>query len=290
MVDETDPACDPAHRPRELDRIAAQRIGRGGHTRGLLGVGHHRFEGVELAGKPSRQTVRQPAEGGVAVGAVPASDVRPARSLARVGAVACERASPVGVIRAAPEGCIAPRLGPDVLLAGQPRLVAKLHTGRGPAGGFPRGPTPLSCEGGGWRDYGAAPHDASGEDVVQRPADRAASCGACGQGMDKCSALAHPLPTLAALAPTSSPLQQQSFIGKGNFTTTKRSPDCSAIPGNPSTEQCGQFSWGVHGEMRETTKRKKALMAASRALRVRTAFPRSRSRCSRNSSRVAMSR
>ena len=32
--------------------------------------------------------------------------------------------------------------------------------------------------------------------------------------MDKCAALAHPLPTLAALAPTSSPLLQQRFMGK----------------------------------------------------------------------------
>ena len=37
--------------------------------------------------------------------------------------------------------------------------------------------------------------------------------------MDKCVALAHPLPTLAALAPTSSPLRQQRFI-----TTTATSP------------------------------------------------------------------
>ena len=55
---------DPAHRPWELDRVAAQRIGRGGHTRGLLGVGHHRFEGIKLTGKASGQTVRQQAEGG----------------------------------------------------------------------------------------------------------------------------------------------------------------------------------------------------------------------------------
>ena len=41
-----------------------------------------------------------------------------------------------------------------------------------------------------------------------RPADRAPSYGTYGQGVDKCAALAHPLPTLAALATTSSPLQQ----------------------------------------------------------------------------------
>ena len=41
-----------------------------------------------------------------------------------------------------------------------------------------------------------------------RPADRAPSYGTYGQGVDKCAALAHPLPTLGALATTSSPLQQ----------------------------------------------------------------------------------
>ena len=88
VMDQTHPAPDPAHRPRELDRIAAQRIGRRGQARGPLGVGHHRFDLVQLARKPCGQTLRQQAEGGVALRAVPASDLRPARALARVGAVA----------------------------------------------------------------------------------------------------------------------------------------------------------------------------------------------------------
>ena len=152
VMDETHPALDPAHRPREFDRVAAQLIGRGGQTRGLLGVGHHRFEGVELARQPCGQTVRQQAEGGVAVATVPASNLCPARGLARVGAVACERTAPVGVIRAALEPCITPRLGTNVFLAGKPRLVAKLH--RPWPGGVrpPCGPTPLSLKG--RRDYG----------------------------------------------------------------------------------------------------------------------------------------
>ena len=45
-------------------------------------------------------------------------------------------------------------------------------------------------------------------------ADRAPSYGPCGQGLDKCSALSHPFPTLGALAPTSSPPQQQTFMTK----------------------------------------------------------------------------
>ena len=46
-----------------------------------------------------------------------------------------------------------------------------------------------------------------------RPADRAPSCGPCGQAMEKLT-LPHRLPTLGALAPTSSPLLQQRFMEK----------------------------------------------------------------------------
>ena len=42
-----------------------------------------------------------------------------------------------------------------------------------------------------------------------------------GQGVDKCQALAHPLPTLAALATTSSPLQQQD-LGDHNHGRLRR--------------------------------------------------------------------
>ena len=101
-------------------RLAAQRIGRRAHTRSPLGMRHHRFERIEFTGQPCSQTVRQQAEGGVALGAVPASDLRPARGLARVGAVACQRTFAVRVIRAAIEPCIAPRLGPNPTSATQP--------------------------------------------------------------------------------------------------------------------------------------------------------------------------
>ena len=112
-MDQPHPALDPAYRAREPDRVAAQRIGRRAHTRSPLGMRHHRFERIEFTGQPCSQTVRQQAEGGVALGAVPASDLRPARGLARVGAVACQRTFAVRVIRAALEPCIAPRLGPN---------------------------------------------------------------------------------------------------------------------------------------------------------------------------------
>ena len=103
---------------------------------GLLGVRHHRFERIESTGQPSGQTVGQQVEGGVAFGAVPASDACPARGLARAGAVARQRTSPVRVIRTPRKACIAPRLGPNVSLAGVPRWVSKLHR-PWPGGGLP---------------------------------------------------------------------------------------------------------------------------------------------------------
>ena len=209
VMDETHPALDPAHRPRELDRVAAQRIGCGGQARGLLGVGHHRLDVIELTRKPRGQTVRQQAEGGVAVATVPASDLCPARGLARVGAVARQRTSPVGVIRTAIEPCITPRPGTNVLLAGKPRLVAKLHR-PWPGGGPPaRANSSLVPRG---AETTAATHTTPAMAMWTRPADRAPSYGPCGQGMDKYKALAHPLPTLGALTPKSSPLLQQRFM------------------------------------------------------------------------------
>ena len=126
-MDQQHSALDPAYRSREPHRVAAQRIGRCAAARSPLGMRHHRFDVIEFARQPRGQTVRQQAEGGVALGAVPASDLRPARGLARVGAVACQRTFAVRVIRAAIEPCIAPRLGPNVSLAGEPRLVPKLQ-------------------------------------------------------------------------------------------------------------------------------------------------------------------
>ena len=136
-MDQPHPALDPAYRAREPDRVAAQRIGRRAHTRGPFGMRHHRFERIEFTGQPRGQTVRQQAEGGVALGAVPASDLRPARGLARVGAVVCQRTFAVRVIGAAIEPCIAPRLGPNVFLAGEPRLVPQLQPTVARRGRFP---------------------------------------------------------------------------------------------------------------------------------------------------------
>ena len=107
--------------------VGAKRVRCRDQARGPLGVRHHRFKLFQRPRQPGRQKVRQQAERGMALGAVPASDADPARGLARIGAVACERTSPVRVVRTARKTCIAPRPGSNVLLAGVPRWVSKLH-------------------------------------------------------------------------------------------------------------------------------------------------------------------
>ena len=82
-----------------------------------------------------------------------------------------------------------------------------------------------------------------------RPADRAPSYGPCGQGVDKYKALAHPLPTLGALAPTSSPLAATTIHENADGTGSDRFSDCFVIPGDSSTEQTGELPWGFHEAM-----------------------------------------
>ena len=227
-MDETDPALDPAHRPRELDRVAAQLVGRGGQTRGLLGMRHHRFEGVELARQPRGQTVGQQAEGGVALGAVPASNPCPARSLARIGAVACQRTSPVWVIRTALEACSAPRLGSNVFLAGKPRLIPKLHRP--------------------WPGGARLPARANST-VVRRDAETTAPAGAIPSGAETDASPSQAGgrlcgPSAATVATTSPPLRQHSFMRKA---TSPRS-DVSRIA--PSSQEIRRRnnpvkSWGA---------------------------------------------
>ena len=162
-MDETHPALDPAHRPRELDRIAAQRIGRGGQARGLLGVGHHRLDLVQLARKPRGQTVRQQAEGGVAFATVPARS--PARGLARVGTTnSCGQRS-----------SLAARHAFNVLPA------PSRSEARPWPGGRLGGPTPLSSD----AEITATQLRRQAVTRWTRPADRAPSYGPCGQALEK---------------------------------------------------------------------------------------------------------
>ncbi len=62
--------------------------------------------------------------------AVEAGNPRPARRLAFVRAVARQRAAAPRMVGTTRKPCIAPRLGPNVLLAGVPRLKPKLHRPR----------------------------------------------------------------------------------------------------------------------------------------------------------------
>ena len=237
MVDQQHSALDPAYRAREPDRVAAQRIGRCAAARGPLGMRHHRFERIEFTGQPRGQTVRQQAEGGVALGAVPASDLRPARGLARVGAVACQRTSAVRVIRAALKPCIAPRLGPNVSLAGEPRLIPKLQPAAARRGRSPARANSFLVQRAVETTTRLPRHQAV--TMWTRPpvklragsAHRAPSYRPCGQGVDKCAALDHPFPTLGALASSSSPPRQQSVMRKAT------SPPASASRTVPSSQE-----------------------------------------------------
>ena len=120
-------AAHPAHGAGQVHIVAAQMIGCGHQTRRPLGVRHDLFQPRKRSRQPRRQAVGQQAERLVTLPAVPARDQRPGRRPALIGAVARERTASVRVIRTRGERCRAPCFGANVLLAGEPRLVAKLH-------------------------------------------------------------------------------------------------------------------------------------------------------------------
>ena len=95
--------------------------------------------------------------------------------------------------------------------------------------------------------------------VWTRPSDRAPSYGACGQAMEKLT-LPHRLPTLAALAPTPSPLLQQRFMEK----ETSPVPDRARIA--PSSQELRHRNSPVKspgGSTRECEKQQAASLVAS---------------------------
>ena len=94
---------------------------------------------VERTRQPRRQTIGQQAEGRVALGAMPASDAHTLRRLALIRPVPCQRAAAVRMLRALLKNCLAPCLGGNVLLAGEPRLEAKLHRPWPDGGSLPAG-------------------------------------------------------------------------------------------------------------------------------------------------------
>ena len=147
VIDQPHPAPDPAHGAGKLDRVAAQLVRRRGQAGRALGNGHHRFQRIQRARQPGRQTVGQQAEGRVGLRAVPASDPHTPRRLALIRAVPCQRAAAARMVRAPLKPCIAPCPGGNVLLAGKPRLIAKLHrpwARRGMARASP--PSPVQTE------------------------------------------------------------------------------------------------------------------------------------------------
>ena len=89
----------PAHRPGQLDGVAAHPIGDRHKTVCLFGFDHDLLKLGEGARQPRCQAVGQQAEGGVRFPAVPARYLRARRCLASVGAVPRERAFATRVIR-----------------------------------------------------------------------------------------------------------------------------------------------------------------------------------------------
>ena len=78
---------------------------------------------------------------------IPASDPHTPRRLALIRAVPCQRAAAARMVRAPLKPCIAPCPGGNVLLAGKPRLIEKLHgpwARRGMARAAP--PSPVQTE------------------------------------------------------------------------------------------------------------------------------------------------
>ena len=120
------PAPHPAQRARQL-HLGTQTIGGRLEAVGLLDGENDRLDLLERSGQASAQAVREQTERAVSLRATPASDSGARRRLALVGAVAGEPAAAVRMQRAALQSCLAPGLPANVLLAGEPRLEAKLH-------------------------------------------------------------------------------------------------------------------------------------------------------------------
>ena len=143
----------------------------------------------------------------------------------------------MGVIRTALEPCIAPRLGPNVLLAGKPRLIAKLH--RPWPGGVPPARANSFVVRRGVEITTTALATPSGEDVDASFGPSAVlrtvwtSPGEAGASPP----LAHTRRSRAHILTASATTIHEN----GDGTDSNRFPDCSVIPGNPSTEQTGEL-------------------------------------------------
>ena len=94
-------------------------------------MGHHPFEGVELAGEPTGKTVRQQTEGLVGGRTVVPRDPHSRRRLARVRAMAGEPAATRRMAWTPIQPCVVPGLLGKIRLAGQRTRIAQLHRPRG---------------------------------------------------------------------------------------------------------------------------------------------------------------
>ena len=126
-MDQAHPAADPTHGAGKFDGVGAHLVRSRLQAPCALGRHHNSFQHLERARQPRRQTIGQQAEGRVALGAIPASDAHTLRRLALIGPVPCQRTAAVRMLRAPLKPCLAPCPGGNVLLAGKPRLIAKLH-------------------------------------------------------------------------------------------------------------------------------------------------------------------
>jgi len=120
----------PAHRPgqldvwpnlfrRFLDALTCRHLG--------LHGGHYLLDLVEASREPTRQAVRQQAESGVSCRTIPAGDLRPGRLDPHVRPVPGKTAATPRMQRTAIQACLSPAFLPNVVLAGQRRLLAQLH-------------------------------------------------------------------------------------------------------------------------------------------------------------------
>ncbi len=126
-VDQTNPAAHPAHGAGKFNAIRAQRVRRRLQAARLLGRNHNRLQDVQRPRQARRKAVRQQAERRVTLRTIPASNPRTRRRLALIGPVTGQGAAAMRVDRTRLKPCIEPSAGGNVLLAGLPRLIAKLH-------------------------------------------------------------------------------------------------------------------------------------------------------------------
>ena len=119
VMNETHSGADPTHGAGKLDGVAAQLVRRLLLAPRALGRNHNRFQRVQRARQPRRQTVRQKAEGRMALGAIPASDPRTRRRLALIGPVPGQRTAAPRMVRVPLKPCPAPCPAGNVPLAGK---------------------------------------------------------------------------------------------------------------------------------------------------------------------------